>query len=131
MAMPQRISGAYAQVDLDTRLEAASPHDLIRLLLEGAILRLGRAKEHLLRRNIAKKGEEIGKVISIVAELQHCLSNEPGNEVARHLNTLYEQIMGAVVAANIENDVEKLDLASELLQHLSESWNTIPQEHRG
>ena len=83
MAMPQRISGTYAQVDLDTRLEAASPHELIRLLLEGAILRLGRAKEHLRKRNIAKKGEEIGRVISIVAELQHCLSDEPGNEVSR------------------------------------------------
>lgn len=129
--MAQRISGAYAQVDLETRLEAASPHDLIRLLLEGAILRLGRAREHLVRKNIAKKGEEIGKVISIVAELQHCLSKEPGNEVARNLNSLYEQIMAHIVSANIENDLEKLDLASELLQHLSESWNTIPAELRG
>jgi len=129
--MAQRISGAYAQVDLDTRLEAASPHDMIRLLLEGAILRLSRAREHMVRKNIAKKGEEIGKVISIVAELQHCLTKEPGNDVARNLNSLYEQIMAAVVTANIENDMEQLDLASELLQHLSESWNTIPQELRG
>jgi flagellar protein FliS len=131
LATAQRISGAYAQVDLDTRLEAASPHELIRLLLEGAILRLGRAREHLVNQNIAKKGEEIGKVISIVAELQHCLVKEPGNDVARNLNLLYEQIMGAIVAANVENNLEKLDLASDLLRHLSESWNTIPAEMRG
>lgn len=131
MATAQRISGAYAQVDLDTRLEAASPHELIRLLLEGAILRLGRAREHILQGNISKKGEEIGKVISIIAELQHCLIKEPGNEVSRNLHMLYEQIMGAVVTANVENNLEKLDLASELLRHLSESWNTIPEDLRG
>jgi len=130
LALAQRIKGAYAQVDLDTRLEAASPHDLIRLLLEGAISKLGRAREHLLQRDFAKKGQEIGKVISIVAELQHCLTKEPGNDVARHLNSLYEQIMAAIVAANIDNDVDSLDLASDLLQHLSESWNMIPQEFR-
>ena len=130
MAIAQNVRSTYAQVDRDTRLEAASPHDLIRLLLEGAISKLGRARVHLVQRDFAKQGEEIGKVISIIAELQHCLTTDPGNDVAKHLNSLYEQIMAAIVTANIENDINSLDLASDLLQHLSESWNLIPTELR-
>ena len=60
----------YSSVKVHSGVETASPHRLIQMLFEGALERIAQAKGAMKQKQIARKGELIGKAIAIVGGLQ-------------------------------------------------------------
>ena len=123
-------SKIYQEIGLHSQIEGASQHKLIDLLFDGALIKLAKAKGYIVQNNIALKGQEIGKVIAIVTELQSSLLPTDNNEISTNLKVLYNYIIELIVEANISNKTESIDEAKQLLEHLRESWNLIPNESR-
>jgi flagellar protein FliS len=121
---------AYKQVDRFSAIEGASPHQLVTMLMQGAIDRMAVAKGLMERSDFAGKGLIIGKTISIMTELKTNLNLKDGGELAANLNGIYEYIMHIMLQANLNNDPKTLDEASSLLSGILESWNSIPLEQR-
>ncbi|MGL5758595.1 flagellar export chaperone FliS [Plesiomonas sp.] len=119
---------AYKKVSVDSQLQSASPHKVILMLLSGAIERLVQAKAAMQMGNIAVKGERLGKAITIIANLQACLSEEEGGDIAKNLSQLYEYMQAQLLSANINNDVIIIDEIISLLNEIKTGWESIPPE---
>ncbi|OCG17331.1 flagellar export chaperone FliS [Gilliamella sp. Fer1-1] len=124
--MYQLGSKAYEQVNLETRVSQASPHQLIVLLFDGALNAIKLASLYIQKGNIVGKGNAISKAINIVDNgLKSCLDLEKGGEIAENLDRLYHYISQQLVLANLHNDNEKLQTCYDLLNNIAESWREI------
>ena len=119
---------AYSNTHAHSATADASPHKLIALLLTGAIDRVSQARGAIERRDIAKRGELIGKAISIVSNLQSVLDLEQGGEVARNLDALYDYMQRRLVIASRDADPAVLEEVAKLLGEIKAGWDGIASE---
>jgi len=126
----QTVMNQYKTVGLKSGVDTASPHQLIDMLLKGAMGKISEAKAAMLGEQIALKGEAIGKAIAIVEYLR--VSLDPGIDAAfsEQLGELYRYIEGRLLAANLSNDDAALDEAQDLLREIASGWRGIPAEYR-
>lgn len=117
---------AYTKVGLESSVATADPHKLILLLYQGALLAIGSAKNQMLRKEIAAKGQYISQAIMIIEEgLKASLDKNVGGELAQNLSDLYEYMSQRLLIANLKNDVAALDEVSRLLSELKGAWEEI------
>jgi flagellar protein FliS len=115
----QRGANAYAKVGLETGVVAASPHELVVMLFDGALTAVRAAVVHMKAREIEKKGVAISKAINIVQNgLRASLDKKAGGQIAESLDSLYEYICNRLVSANLANQPEMLDEVIALLADL-------------
>ena len=117
---------AYAKVGMETGVVAASPHKLIVMLFDGALVALSTALNGMRSGNIAEKGKSISKAIMIIdSGLRAALDKKAGGEIAEGLDALYEYMSGRLLTANINNDPAILEEVQRLLIELRDAWNAI------
>jgi flagellar protein FliS len=117
---------AYANVGLETGIAAASPHKLIVMLYDGALVALLGAKNNMAAGNIAAKGSAISKAITIIDNgLRASLDKEAGGEIAANLDALYDYMSRRLLEANLKNDTAIVDEVHRLLSDLREAWVAI------
>ncbi|CFQ36224.1 MULTISPECIES: flagellar export chaperone FliS [Yersinia] len=121
---------AYARVGLESQLAGASPHQLISMLLDGALNAVLRAKIYFENGNIAKRGEMISKAINIIDNgLRASLNHEKGQNIAQDLERLYDYMSRTLLQANLHNSPSELTSISEILTNLANTWKEIePKE---
>ena len=96
---------AYAKVGMETGVVAASPHKLIVMLFDGALVALNSALGAIRSGNIAEKGKSLSKAILIIdSGLRSALDKKAGGEIAEGLDSLYEYMSGRLLTANIQSD---------------------------
>lgn len=118
----------YARVGVESAVMAASPHQLIVMLFDGAELALRTARLHMTNGNLPAKGQAIGKALDIISQgLLAALDREQGGEVAEGLASLYDYIGRLLLYATLYNDLDKLDEATRLLTNVSTAWRDIGQ----
>ena len=99
---------AYAKVGMETGVVAASPHKLIVMLFDGALVALNTALNGIRSGNIAEKGKSLSKAIMIIdSGLRAALDKKAGGEIAEGLDALYEY------------------MSARLLIELRDAWNAI------
>ena len=124
-------SKAYAQVDLESQLAGASPHELITMLYEGANNAVLRAKIYFEMGNIAKRGEMIARAINIIDNgLRTSLDHEKGQHIAEDLERLYDYMSRTLLDANRQNSPDGLTSVSEILTNLATTWKEIEPKKR-
>lgn len=120
---PGRLANAYADVALETRVMSASPTQLISLLFEGANAALVKAKGHLINEQAPQRGMAISKAIDIIdSGLKGSLDMETGGELSQSLSQAYDLIIQHLMMANLDADLERLELAQKMLANISEGW---------
>lgn len=119
-------ASAYAKVGVETGVSAASPHKLILMLFDGAIMALGSAMRHMAEGNIPAKGQDISKAIEIISNgLRVSLDLEAGGELAERLFALYDYMTVRLLHANLHNDPAAIEEVSRLLGELRSAWEEI------
>ena len=129
--LAQNGASAYKQVNRFSGIEGASPHQLIEMLLKGALDKIAIAKGYMAREDWAEKGVELNKSIAIVQELRASIDIESGGTLAQRLDNLYDYMIRTLLTANLENSTAKLDEVTSLLGEIYESWVLIPGDLRG
>src|SRR3954464_1266400 len=98
---------AYAKVGIETGVVAASPHKLIVMLFDGALVALATAQQHIKDGNVAGKGQSISKAIMIInAGLRASLDHNVGGDIAASLDALYDYMSSRLLTANLNNQPE-------------------------
>jgi flagellar protein FliS len=97
--------GAYKK----TSVETASKEQILLMLYQAAIKNTKKAIEAIEQKNLAKKGEYIGKMQDIIVELSNSLDFEVGGDVAKELASLYDYILYSSTQANIKIDKTHLE----------------------
>ncbi len=105
--------------------EFASPHQLVSMLIDGALERVVQARGAMERGQTARKGERIGKAIAIVDSLRASLDMDKGGAVAERLEALYDYICRRLLQANLRNDAQALDEVLRLLKEIKGGWDGI------
>ncbi|MCM0045432.1 MAG: flagellar export chaperone FliS [Burkholderiaceae bacterium] len=119
-------ANAYRQMSVDTDALAASPHQLIVMLFDGALRALDTAAAQMQAGDIEGKGRSLSKAIEIVGSgLAASLDLKAGGEIAANLASLYDYVIRELVAANLRNDADTLDRARQLLAQMRASWVEI------
>ncbi len=117
---------AYAKVGIETGIMEANPHRLVLMLFEGALLAITNAKQHMLRGEIAAKGESVSKAIMIINDgLRASLEVKAGDQLAQNLYALYEYMSNRLLFANAKNEPAALDEIKHLLADLKGAWEAI------
>jgi flagellar protein FliS len=118
-------AGAYQQVRSHGGVESADPHGLITLLMDGALERLVKARAHMLRGEVAAKGETISRCIDIIGGLRDSLDPKVDVAMVERIDSLYEYMSRRLLLANLHDDATIIDEVSKLLQQLRDSWVQI------
>ena len=118
----------YQSLDIQSRVESASPHRLIQLMMERVLAKIGLARTHLENRNIAEKGNNIGDAIEIINGLQASLNHKADATLSANFDALYDYMMRRLLEANLHNDPRALDEVAGLMRELKEAWDAIADE---
>jgi flagellar secretion chaperone FliS len=114
-----RNMGAYGN------LAEATPYQVVQLMLDAVLARIGEAAGHLDRGEVAAKGEKIGKALGIIEALTLVLDKAGGGEIAANLERLYEYMSRTLLRAQLENRTDLLKEVSSLLREIKVGWNGI------
>jgi flagellar protein FliS len=98
---------------------------LILKMMNAAVDRIVTAKGCIRRREVAAKGQEIGRAISIIDSLCAALNRKDGGDIAANLEALYDYMMRRLLEANANDDERRLDEVIELLDELRSGWKSI------
>ena len=121
-----RAASAYRQVSVQSGVDGASPHMLIKMLFDGLIQSLNAARGALQRGDVAEKGRQIGKAVRILEEgLKGGLNPAQGGDIARNLAALYDYCVGRLTMANVRNDAALVEEVVSLITPVAQSWNDI------
>lgn len=116
----------YANIGLQTGVVAASPHKLISMLFDGALVAISMAEKHLAEGNMSAKGADITKAMGIISEgLRASLRFDVGGDISQNLDALYDYMHRRLFSAHVKNDMNMLKEVHQLLSDLKSTWDTI------
>lgn len=123
-------ANAYSNIHVETGVQGADAHQLVAMLLDGALTAIASAVVALERGDIAAKCKAISKAAAIVDEgLRGALDMKNGGQVAATLQDLYSCVLLRLTMANLKNDAAMLRECSQLLSPLRDAWSSIkPQK---
>ncbi|MBE0511262.1 MAG: flagellar protein FliS, partial [Gammaproteobacteria bacterium] len=81
-----KVAKAYGATALHGGVEAANPHRLVQMLMEGALQKMLTARLAMQQGDIANKGQNISWAISIIGGLRDGLDIEKGGDIAANLD---------------------------------------------
>ncbi len=125
--MTQKQAQNYRNLELETRVNDASPHQLILMLFEGAIERLNQAKACADRNDLSGKGVFLGKALDIVGGLRESLNLDLDSDIPKDLDRLYEYIQIRLLQGNIESDNSSFDECINLIKTVKSGWEGIAE----
>lgn len=115
----------YHQLDIETSVDAASPHQLIDMLFCGARDRINQAQGFMEHQDLAGKAKAINACIDILSGLQASLDHEKGGEIAGNLESLYDYMQRRLFRASTDNDMQALLEVGDLVNTLRSAWSSI------
>lgn len=120
------MSGLYRQVGVETSISSASPHQLVKLLLDGFFDAVAESRGHMRKKDVEAKAKAITRAIRIVDEgLKASLDSRAGGELANNLHGLYTYVCLRLTQANLSNDEAALDECVSLMEPIREAWGAI------
>lgn len=122
-------SSAYARIGVQTGVAAASAHQLILMLYDGASLAIATAAGHMQAGRIAEKGMAVSKAVDIIANgLKVSLDQQAGGEMAGRLAALYDYMCARLLHGNLHNDTGALNEVASLMTELKGAWEEIASD---
>lgn len=121
---------AYKSVAAHSVAHEADPHQLICLLMDGALDRLVIAKSHIARQDMIAKASVMHRVTEIIMELRESLNPAAGGEIAGNLDALYDYMINRLLVANMNNDASIVDEVIKLLKPIRDAWVQIGPQAR-
>lgn len=121
----------YQQLETQSRIEDASPHRLIQIMMERALAKIGLARTQMKEGQVEEKGNNISDVISIINGLQASLNHKADPRMSENFDALYAYMMRRLLEANLHNNDSMLAEVSSLLGEIKEAWDAIADQVDG
>ena len=107
---------------ISSRVAAATPMELTRMLYEGAIQSVQEAIAAHRAGDILKRGNAVTKTVEILAELRFSLRREVNPQYCDTLAGLYGYLQRRLIQAHAEKSESMLREVEALIQTLLEGW---------
>ncbi|MCX5876786.1 MAG: flagellar export chaperone FliS [Deltaproteobacteria bacterium] len=124
----QKVLDAYRTTEKQAEIQ---PVKLIHMLYERVLVHLELAEEGIREQTPKKRGENLGKAIAIITELQASIKSEDHSEAAQFLRGLYGAILVELPRVSVTQDVKMLRQARTYLERLKRIWEETAMRESG
>ncbi len=124
MALPQTKAAAIMQENVET----ISSHQVISLLMDGALERIEQGVMAIHANNQQDHLILKGKLIAILNGLRHSLNLERGGDIATNLNELYLYMTDRLSSTEGSEHVLALTEVRRLLIEVKYGWDNMPTQ---
>lgn len=107
----------------NTEVVTASKENILIMLYDGAIRFLKKAIAATSQNNLDEKNKYVGKTMDIVNELRATLNHKADENIANHLEQLYEFVLDRLLKGSMENNPKYLEEAMGVLETLRKAWD--------
>jgi flagellar protein FliS len=105
-----------------TQIATATKEQLLLITYDIGIRACQIAEGALLAKDYDVANREILRGQNVIRELMVTLNVERGGEVAENLLRLYDFMHNTLIEANIQKDVDKLNVVSSMFKELRQTW---------
>ena len=112
-------------MDLNSKIEGASPHRLVSILYEELALALSRLQLALRRGASPRQHEAQARALGIVLTRRGGLDFEKGGEIATALASVYAEAARLIGQGGRVKDPAPIAQAQAMLAEIAEAWNAI------
>ena len=118
----------YAAVETDSRVEGATPHQLVRILFDELLLAIDDAAVALRANDRQKTVDKQTRALTILHALETSLDFKRGGEIAVSLATIYRESRKRILEATATGQPASMDLARTYIGEVAGAWNQIGQQ---
>lgn len=109
----------------NSQILTASPKKIIDLLLEGAVKQIKLAQLALEQDNFEAVNIHLIKAQDIILELKLSVDTTVEGDIPNQLIEMYEFMFSRLVTANMEKDLELMELVIQMLEDFRETWQQL------
>ncbi len=118
----------YKNVELESRVADASPHQLIQMLYDELHILLARAKAVHNAEDPQTANAMVERAVNIVSYLHQSLIDDVESDLPHNLALLYEYMVRQLLSFRISGEVAVLDEIDSLVETISSGWRDIAGE---
>lgn len=115
----------YASIDAGSRVEGASPHQLVKILFDELLLAMDATAMAIRGGDRGKAFEKQTRALTLLHALETSLDFEQGGEIATNLAIVYREARRRLLAAAAENDADRVLSARGIINDIAEAWAQI------
>lgn len=124
MAVAQTKAASYIQ----EHTEEISSHQIISLLMDGALERIEQAIQAQKSGNQADLQILTNKLVAIINGLRNSLNMSAGGEIAENLDALYEYMIEKIAQSTTHTIASSFEECGRLLSKVKEGWDLMAME---
>lgn len=118
----------YQNVDLESRIEGASAHQLVQVMFDEAMKALEAMAAAAERKDFGQRGTRQARALAIIQGLEVSLDYEKGREIAEGLAAIYREARRLVIEGAKANDPALIRQARDLLAEIAGAWTAIAEQ---
>lgn len=107
------------------------PVKLIHMMYERVLTHFEHAEAGVKEGDPKKRGENLGKAIAIITELNASVKHDDGSEAARFLRGLYNSILVELPKVSVSGDIRTLRQAHQYIAELKKIWEETAMSENG
>jgi flagellar protein FliS len=115
----------YNSIDMTSRIEGASPHQLVAILFEELLKALDELAAATARKDFSRMGTSQSRALSMLFGLQSSLDMEKGGDLARNLAAIYAEGRQRTIQGVRERNVVELVKVREMLSEIATAWEAV------
>lgn len=116
---------AYQQNSVEAAVNSATPYEVTKMLLSGAIKNIHVAIAAQKREDYLLRSESISKAQSIVMLLVSTLKDEEAESLCENLRRLYDYVLRSLTDFLLDSDLEKAQSSLDCLASVKSAWDEI------
>jgi len=117
----------YQSVGIASRIEGATPHQLVQIMYEELLKALDAMAFATARGDYVQRGQHQSKVLAVLTGLETSLDFDKGGQIAVDLVAIYRETRRLVVAGGRDGNAQLVTQAREMIQEISSAWDAIGQ----
>lgn len=115
----------YQDIDVGSRLEGATPHQLVMVMFEELLKALDEMAVAVRREDLLRRGRCQSRALGILKGLETSLDFERGGDIAEGLALIYREATRLILAGGKTNDAEAVSAAREMVGEIASAWDAI------
>ncbi len=115
----------YAAVDTSSKVEGASPHQLVRILFDELLIAISAAAAAMRAGDEAKALDRETRALTILHALETSLDYEKGGEIAISLGVIYREARRRLIQGTAERSAAPIESARTFIADIAEAWQQI------
>ena len=115
----------YEAMSYSSRIEGASPHELVTILYEELVLALTLLAFSMRAQDSLKTNAQFGRASGIIHALEAGLDHDLGGTLAESLSAIYRSARTELMVARETNNPDRVERLAQAFTDMNDSWKKI------